>query len=122
MNDLDSKLSGLFKQQRKVVPLFDGKRAAQEPVHRTITLLTPLNCEHGIFPTITRKVLKLHDTALKAARWPPSLRFDGAPFGSADIVWRVCGRYWTATLPAWARDLEGSENEPIRAKVDRILV
>lgn len=93
-------------------PVKRGRKAV-EPIQKVVTLLTPLHVEPGLFPTITRKVLKLQDASLRASRWPVELRFEGAPFGTADMVYRRAGA-WQAALPPYP--------DPITARVERIVL
>lgn len=86
----------------------------KQPAFRLVTILTPLHCEDGFFPGITKKTLALKDPALKASRWPESLTFSGAPFGAARLVFRRCG-LWQADLPAGYPD-------PIAARVEILRI
>jgi hypothetical protein len=114
----------------KVVPLFapallDLKsRSGREPqaqAPQRMTLIDPLDCEIGFFETIPKRVRRLKDQSLKAKRWPHSLVVSGWPWGLQDHVWRI-GGLWEPRLPPWALPLRGTVHEPIRAKVERILV
>jgi hypothetical protein len=90
-----------------------AKAAPKQAPFRLVTLLTPLHCEEGVFPVIRKKTRLLKDAALRAARWPAELRFDGAPFGAVKIVFRRAGR-WQADWPPYP--------EPITAKVEIIRI
>jgi hypothetical protein len=110
--------------QQQVLHLFGhyGKRSKRrrtvvvEPIHGVVTILEPSGVEHGIFPTITRKVLKLQSARLKAQRWPASLKFPGTPFGTANMVYRRAGR-WVVNPGPWQ-----GECPYIQARVERIVI
>jgi hypothetical protein len=57
------------------------RRRRETPRLCVVTVLRPIEVEDGIFPTIPAKVRALKDPALKAARWPASLKADGVLFG-----------------------------------------
>jgi hypothetical protein len=97
------------------------RRKAAAQSNGAVTILDPIGVEHGLFETVSLKTRRLQDSCLRAQRWPDSLKYTGEPFGAAAVVWRVSGR-WTAVLPPWAQPLIGTEHEPIKARVERIIL
>ena len=91
------------------------RRTAAKTRPIVVTVLTPLACPDGLFPAIPYKTRTLASPALKAHRWPPELRLDGAPFAEAREVWRVAGR-WQARCPSF----QGGVCPYLRATVQRL--